>query len=208
MQEKIKKIPTIGILALQGDYQAHATALKGISADHPAEIIFVKSATQLKDLDALIFPGGESSAMLKLLTPEFLDGIQEMNSKKKILYGTCAGAILLAKSVENPSQSSLGRIDIDIKRNAYGRQLDSFIATLLTLNYKCESAEFLEAEAEAVFIRAPKITRVGPDVETLCSYNNDPVLVKERNILISTFHPELSLEPHFIYEILFDMIES
>ena len=208
MQEKINKIPTVGILALQGDYQAHANALRSNSIGRSAEIIFVKSADQLGDLDALIFPGGESSAMLRLLKEEFIEGILLMNSKNKILYGTCAGAILLAKSVENPVQNSLALIDIDIKRNAYGRQLDSFITKSLSINSESSSAQFLNPNAEAVFIRAPKITRVGPNVETLCSYKNDPVLVKEKNILISTFHPELSLEPHFIYEILFNMIES
>lgn len=200
------KVLTVGILALQGDYEAHRRALKSNLSEKGIEILFIKFPDQLKVLDALIIPGGESSVMLKLLGIDFIREIISFHAQKKIIYGTCAGAILLAKSVKNPVQESLKLIDIDIKRNAYGRQVDSFITNSLTINTNSNYAKLLDSEAEAVFIRAPKITRTGPEVEVLYSHNEAPVLVREKNILISTFHPELSIGAHPIYEILFNMI--
>ncbi len=197
----------IGILALQGDYEAHGRALTFNLGKEVADPTYIRSATELRNLDALIIPGGESSAMLKLLKEEFIEGILKLHAEDKPIYGTCAGAILLASSVENPEQSSLGLIDIDIKRNAYGRQLDSFITSALNPNKSSHHFAKLSLDAEAVFIRAPKITRIGKNVEILYSFNDTPVLVKEKNILISTFHPELSIGPHPIYQILLEMLK-
>ncbi len=197
---------TIGILALQGDYEAHGRALLSNRGERAIRILFIKFPEQLIVLDALIIPGGESSVMLKLLGPDFIAGILSIHSQKKIIYGTCAGAILLARSVENPVQESLNLIDIDIKRNAYGRQVDSFITNSLTVHGDSKYSNILDPEAEAVFIRAPRITRTGQAVEVLYSHKEAPVLVRENNILISTFHPELSIGAHPIHEVLFSML--
>jgi len=171
---------TIGVLALQGDYEAHRAVLDELGA----KTVPVRNPEQLAGLDGLVIPGGESSTFLKFLEREgFLDRLREFVSTKPT-FGTCAGAILLAKSVENPSQESLGVLDIAIRRNAYGRQVDSTII---------ESETRLGGSPlEMVFIRAPKITSTGDDVEVLAIRDNDPVLVREKNILAATFHPELS----------------
>lgn len=202
-----KIVYTVGILALQGDYEAHKVAILNCAEKNTCEVIFVRNASQLLDIDALVIPGGESSTMLRLLDEELKNGIFQFNKDKKVIYGTCAGAILLAKKVENPEQYSLGLIDIGIKRNAYGRQVDSFITKELTAISGHPLSKILEQEAEAVFIRAPKITRTGKNVEILYTHSQDPVLVKENNILISTFHPELSRDKHPVYSLLFDMIK-
>ncbi len=202
-----KVVYTIGILALQGDYEAHKTAILNCAEVNTCELIFIKNANQLLDIDALVIPGGESSTMLRLLSDELKEAIFKFHKDKKVIYGTCAGAILLAKKVENPEQYSLGLIDIDIKRNAYGRQVDSFITKELNTISGHPLSHTLKQEAEAVFIRAPKITRTGKNVEILYSHGQDAVLVKENNILISTFHPELSRDKHPVYSILFNMIK-
>jgi 5'-phosphate synthase pdxT subunit len=170
----------IGVLALQGDFQAHAKAL----ARAGAEPVEVRSAEDLKRVDGLIIPGGESTTMWKLLEEEkLLEPLREFGSRQPI-FGTCAGAILLASGVTNPPQNSLGLMDIDVERNAYGRQLDSRIATL--------QPEGLTGDLEAVFIRAPIIRRVGGKAKVLASYHGDPVLVEEGRHLVATFHPELT----------------
>ena len=170
----------IGVLALQGDFEAHAKAL----ARAGAEAIEVRSAADLERVDGLVIPGGESSAMLKLLEEEqLLEPLREFGCAHPV-FGTCAGAILLASEVLNPSQPSLGLVDIGIERNAYGRQLDSRIARLHPTG--------LEGELEAVFIRAPIIRRVGRDAKVLASYQGDPVLVEQGRHLVATFHPELT----------------
>lgn len=170
--------PKIGILALQGDFEAHRRAL----ARAGAEGVEVRSASGLQLIDGLIIPGGESTTMLKLIEEEQLFDALEEFGKKKPVFGTCAGAILLASEVLNPVQDSLRLMDFTIERNAYGRQVDSRIAGI----------ELEGQNAEAVFIRAPIIRRVGPAAKVLANYQGAPVLVEQGNHLAATFHPELS----------------
>lgn len=170
----------IGILALQGDYEAHAAMLQELGA----QTRFVRKPEQLLEIDALVVPGGESSTFLKFLERDgFLEALRRFVHEKPA-FGTCAGAILLANEVQNPSQTSLGAIDIAVARNAYGRQVDSTIRTAET---KLEGGPL-----EMVYIRAPKITRVGRDVEVLADRDGDPVLVRGGDIMVATFHPELT----------------
>ena len=183
----------IGVLALQGDFEAHAKALGRAGA----EAVEVRSADQLQDLDGLIIPGGESTTMLKLLNVEnLLEPLRRFGQQRPI-FGTCAGAILLASHVSNPQQASLALMDIDVERNGYGRQLDSRIAKL--------HAEGLDRDLEAVFIRAPIIRRVGENAKVLARYNGDPVLVEQGRHLVATFHPELTNDPG-IHRLFLDKI--
>ena len=171
----------IGVLAIQGDFAAHIRALRRIGED-PVE---VRSMNELDTLDGLILPGGESTTMLKFFDDESLaTSIIGFADSGKPIFGTCAGAILLAREVYNPAQPSLGLIDMVIERNGYGRQVDSFVGNT--------EAESELGTFEAVFIRAPRIKAVGPAVDVLARINTEPVLVRERNILAATFHPELT----------------
>jgi 5'-phosphate synthase pdxT subunit len=180
----------IGVLAIQGDFAAHARALvrSGVS---PSE---VRTEYDLYGIDGLILPGGESTTMLKLLTEEnLIEPVKALALSGRPLFGTCAGAILLAKEVANPAQPSLSLLDIGIERNAYGRQVDSFIGEAWTV---------LEGgPLEAVFIRAPRIKRVGLEVEVLADVGGEPVFVREKNILAATFHQELTDDsrPHAVF---------
>ncbi len=170
----------VGILALQGDFEAHARALKKAGA----EAVEVRSAADLENVQGLIIPGGESSTILKLLQEEnLLEPIRKFGRERPI-FGTCAGAILLASQVDNPPQPSLGLIDMEVERNAYGRQLDSRIAKLTPQGF--------DGGLEAVFIRAPIIRRVGGDAHVLARYQGNPVLVEQGLHLAATFHPELT----------------
>src|SRR5262250_348879 len=153
---------TIGVLALQGDFDAHRLRLEELGA----EVVLVKKPEQLDGIDGLVIPGGESSTFLKLLGEAGFEKLKDF-VRLKPSFGTCAGAIMLAKDVENPRQSGLGAIDIGIRRNAYGRQIDSSIREGL----------FRDSPIEMVFIRAPKIERVGPGVEVLATEGKDPVVV-------------------------------
>lgn len=169
------------MLALQGDFAAHARVLGRIGV----EASEIRRAGDLDGADGLIIPGGESTTMLKFIEEENLGGpIKSFAARGKPIFGTCAGAILLAREVYNPAQASLGMLDVAVERNAYGRQIDSFITEA--------ASPIAGGPLEAVFIRAPRITRVGPAVEVLASLNSEPVLVQEGNILAATFHPELS----------------
>lgn len=167
----------IGVLALQGDFDAHRRRLEELGA----EVVLVKKIEQLEEIDGLIIPGGESSTFLKLLGDSGFEKLKEF-VRLKPTFGTCAGAILLAKEVENPPQLGLGALDITIRRNAYGRQLDSSI----------REGSFRGSPIEMVFIRAPKIDRLGPGVEVLATEAADPVVVREGKTLAATFHPELT----------------
>ncbi len=169
----------IGVLALQGDFDAHRRRLEQLGA----EAVLVRNPEDFDGLDGLIIPGGESSTFLKLLGE---DTFQKLNDfvHRKPTFGTCAGAIMLAREVENPKQPGLNAIDITIRRNAYGRQIDSTIV---------EAASALGSEPlEMVFIRAPRIESAGKDVEVLAKRDNDPVLVRQGIVMAATFHPELS----------------
>ena len=176
----------VGILALQGDFEAHGKAVERAGA----KAVYVRTAADLDGLDGLIIPGGESTTMLKLLRLENLfDPIQEFGRHKPV-YGTCAGAILLASRVCNPEQESLGLVDLSIERNAYGRQIDSRVVKIDVDSSFCDRTG--PGSLEAVFIRAPIIREVGPKTRVLAEYAGDPVLVEEGRHLISTFHPELT----------------
>jgi pyridoxal 5'-phosphate synthase pdxT subunit len=176
----------VGVLALQGDFAAHSAAL----ARAGAEPVLVRDAGQLSEIDGLVIPGGESTTMLKLLHYDNLLEPLAQFAREKPVFGTCAGAILLARQVSHPEQESLGMLDIDVERNGYGRQIDSRVAEIEP------EPEFRERSApgklEAVFIRAPIIRRTGPRTTVLARYRGDPVLVEEGKHLAATFHPELT----------------
>jgi pyridoxal 5'-phosphate synthase pdxT subunit len=180
----------VGVLALQGDFAAHGAALERAGA----EPVFVRDAEQFEGIDGLIIPGGESTTMLKLLRYEGLfEPLRDFGGRRPI-FGTCAGAILLAKDVSNPAQESLGLMDLSVERNAYGRQIDSRVTEIEPAEEFAArtAAHEPEGKLEAVFIRAPIIRRTGPDVKVLASYAGDPVLVEEGRHLAATFHPELT----------------
>ena len=176
------KLPRIGVLAIQGDYAAHAEALSETEAE-PCEI---RKPDQLAALDGLILPGGESTTMLRFLEKHgFYEGLKEFCDTHPV-FGTCAGAILLAREVRNPAQRSLGVLDAVVERNAYGRQIDSAILTAQT--------ELAGGPLEMVFIRAPRIVETGPGVEVLASREGSPALVRQGAVMAATFHPELSAD--------------
>ncbi|HEY7098421.1 MAG TPA: pyridoxal 5'-phosphate synthase glutaminase subunit PdxT [Terriglobales bacterium] len=180
----------IGVLALQGDFDAHRRRLEELGA----EAVLVRKPEQLDDLDGLVIPGGESSTFLKLLGEQGFEKLKQF-VRAKPTFGTCAGAILLAKEVENPPQAGLGALDIAIRRNAYGRQLDSSI----------REGTFAGSPLEMVFIRAPKIERLGPHVEVIATEGRDPVAVREGNIMAATFHPELSDDPR-VHKVFLELV--
>jgi len=178
----------VGVLALQGDFEAHGRAL----ASAGAEPAYVRTADDLKSVDALVMPGGESTAMLKLLHgQEMFEPLREYAQTHPV-FGTCAGVILLARDVSNPKQESLGILDLAVERNGYGRQVDSTIAQL-------DPAEEFQARTapgklEAVFIRAPIIRNAGPQAKVLAEFRGVPVLVEQGPYLAATFHPELTAD--------------
>jgi 5'-phosphate synthase pdxT subunit len=179
----------IGVLSLQGDFDAHRRRLEELGA----EVILVRKAAQFDEIDGLVIPGGESSTFLKLLDQETFQKLSDFVHSKPT-FGTCAGAIMLAKEVENPHQPGLNAIDMTIRRNAYGRQIDSTIV---------ETASALGSEPlEMVFIRAPRIEKVGPGVEVLATRDDYPVLVRNGSVMAATFHPELSADPRVHAEFL------
>jgi 5'-phosphate synthase pdxT subunit len=171
----------IGVLAVQGDFAAHARMLNRIGV----EAVEVRRASQLDAVDGLIIPGGESTTMLKFIEEEAMgDAIKSYAASARPIFATCAGAILVAREVSNPPQASLGLMDIAVARNAYGRQVDSFISAVDTT--------LAGGPLEAVFIRAPKITRVGDAVTTIATLKGEPVMVRQGNLVAATFHPELT----------------
>jgi 5'-phosphate synthase pdxT subunit len=176
--------PRVGVLAIQGDFEAHAAALTRAGA----EPVMVRSAEQLESLNGLIIPGGESTTFLQFFErnqagQKLWDSLKAFSAQKPT-FGTCAGCILLASEVTGPAQTSLGALDATVQRNAYGRQLESAIVTGPT---KLDGDPL-----EMVYIRAPRITRVGDTVEVLAERDGFPVLVRSGNVLAATFHPELS----------------
>jgi 5'-phosphate synthase pdxT subunit len=168
---------TIGVLALQGDFDAHRKRLEELGA----KVVLVRKPEQLDEIDGLVIPGGESSTFLKLLGAAGFEKLKQF-VRVKPTFGTCAGAILLANEVENPKQEGLGVLDVRIRRNAYGRQLESSI----------REGKLGTSPLEMVFIRAPKIERVGPGVEVMATEGGDPVAVRQGSVMAATFHPELS----------------
>jgi 5'-phosphate synthase pdxT subunit len=180
----------IGVLALQGDFDAHRRRLEELGA----EVVLVKKPEQLDAIDGLIIPGGESGTFLKLLGEEGFDKLRQFVHVKPT-FGTCAGAILLASEVENPQQKGLGAINIRIRRNAYGRQIDSSIREGLLGS----------SPLEMVFIRAPKIEHVGAGVEIIATEGADPVAVRQGRAMAATFHPELSDDPR-VHKAFLDLV--
>ncbi len=178
----------VGVLALQGDFEAHRKALERAGA----ETCEVRTAAELESVDGLVIPGGESTTMLRLLKQENLIEPLRRFGERKPIFGTCAGAILLAKDVSQPAQESLGLMDLAVERNAYGRQLDSRVVHLEP------EAEFASkigpGTVEAVFIRAPIVRRAGPGARVYLRYQGDPVLVAEGRHMAATFHPELTVD--------------
>ncbi len=171
---------TVGVLALQGDFAAHARALARVGV----ATSFVRKPADFVGIDALVLPGGESTAMLKGLERNALaTPLRDFLAARRPVLGTCAGVILLARTVTNPPQRSFDALDIDVERNAYGTQLDSFSAVT------DDGGAF--AALPTVFIRAPRISRVGAGVEVLARVDGDPVLVRDGSVWGATFHPEL-----------------
>jgi pyridoxal 5'-phosphate synthase pdxT subunit len=184
----------IGVLALQGDFDAHRKRLEELGA----EVVLVKKPEQLDEIGGLVIPGGESGTFLKLLGEAGFEKLKQFVHAKPT-FGTCAGAILLANEVENPKQSGLGALDIRIRRNAYGRQIDSSI----------RQGRLGKEPIEMVFIRAPKIEHVGPGVEVIATEgkDNDPVAVRQGNVMAATFHPELS-EDSRVHRAFLDLVRN
>lgn len=173
----------IGVLALQGDFREHLESLQRLKI----EAREIRSKDDLKQVDALIMPGGESTVMAKLLVSSGLDEAIKSRIKSGMpVWGTCAGAILLAKNIisDIPLETGIKAMDMEIERNSYGRQADSFILPM----------EFSGKPFQAFFVRAPRITKIGRGIKVLMEYKKDPILVRSKNILVSTFHPELSLK--------------
>jgi 5'-phosphate synthase pdxT subunit len=173
----------IGILAVQGDFEAHAEMLAGMGV----ETVEVRTREDLEGCDGLILPGGESTTQLQFLQEEGLyDAIKKFAAEGKAIFGTCAGAILLATEVKNPNQESLGLLDMTVLRNGYGRQVHSDVVS---------GPSTLKTEPlEMVFIRGPVIERVGPSVEVLAEYSGKPALVQKGRVMAAAFHPELTTD--------------
>jgi 5'-phosphate synthase pdxT subunit len=184
---------TIGVLALQGAYDAHVKTLTALGVTPR----LVRVPAELDGLDGLVMPGGESTTMLKFLDRNGFFDILQAFVKTTPTFGTCAGAILLATGVESPAQRSLAALDITVERNAYGRQIDSAILTAETA--------LPGGPLEMVFIRAPRITATGPSVETLATRDGYPTLVRSGHLMAATFHPELSHDPR-VHQLFLDLV--
>jgi pyridoxal 5'-phosphate synthase pdxT subunit len=199
-------VSRIGILALQGNFARHAERLQELQA----EPVFVRRQSDLEGLDGLVLPGGESTTMLKLMENSLRERLIEIVRGGMPTLATCAGLILLARKVTHPEQLSFGLLDIDVSRNAYGRQVDSFVETRLT--WTKDGRREIEAllggisaeggDREGVFIRAPRITRAGEGVAVLARRAGEPVLVRQDNILAATFHPEMSSGATLVHRLL------
>lgn len=186
----------VGVLALQGDVREHIRILESLGADAGE----VKRPEQLRSIDALIIPGGESTTIGKMAVRfGLLDSLRSLVEGGTPVYGTCAGMILLASAVTEGDQPLIGSLDVVVKRNAFGRQNESFEHDL--------EIEGLEGPFRAVFIRAPWIEKVGADVEVLASIDDHPVMVRQGNILATSFHPELTRDGR-VHEMLLEMVEG
>jgi len=192
--------PKIGVLALQGDFDAHRRRLEELGA----EVLLVRKPEQLDEIDGLVIPGGESGTFLKLLGEAGFEKLKQF-VRLKPTFGTCAGAILLANEVENPRQAGLGALNIRIRRNAYGRQVDSSIREGKIV--RDLEGKRGDSPLEMVFIRAPKISDVGEGVEVLATEGTDPVVVRQGRAMAATFHPELSDDPR-IHQLFLKLINN
>jgi len=198
---------TIGVLALQGDFDAHRRRLQQLGA----EVVLVKKPEQFDQIDGLVIPGGESGTFLKLLGEAGFEKLKQF-TRTKPTFGTCAGAILLATEVENPPQAGLGALNIRIRRNAYGRQVDSSIREGKLLEKKVgteRQGQPANAPLEMVFIRAPKIVHVGEGVEVLATEGSDeaPVVVQQGRAMAATFHPELGDDTR-LHQAFLDLVQN
>ncbi|MGM0899473.1 MAG: pyridoxal 5'-phosphate synthase glutaminase subunit PdxT [Bacillota bacterium] len=186
----------IGVLALQGAVREHVQAIQTCGA----EALVVKKAADLADLDGLVLPGGESTAMRRLIDrAELLEPLKQFAQAEKPMFGTCAGLVLLAKEIEGQEAAHLGVMEMTVARNSFGRQVDSFEADLDIVG--------IDAPFPAVFIRAPHIVRAGADVEVLCEYEGRIVLARSGPFLGCSFHPELTGD-HRLMQLFLDMVEN
>jgi 5'-phosphate synthase pdxT subunit len=196
----------IGVLALQGDFDAHRRRLEELGA----QVLLVKKPEQLDQIDGLVIPGGESGTFLKLLGDAGFEKLKQFVQAKPT-FGTCAGAILLASEVENPPQAGLGALNIRVRRNAYGRQIDSSIREgkfVSDLKHHLKELDMPDSSPlEMVFIRAPKIVHIGEGVEVLATDGNDPVAVRQGRAMAATFHPELSDDPR-VHQAFLDLVSN
>jgi 5'-phosphate synthase pdxT subunit len=189
----VTQTPTIGVLALQGAFDVHAKRLTELGAN----AFLVRKPEQLETLDGLVIPGGESTTFLKNLERAGFYDVLDTFVHAKPVFGTCAGCILLATEVTSPAQRSFAVLDITVERNAYGRQNDSVI-----LN---EETAIPGGPLEMVFIRAPRISRIGPDIEVLATRGDDPTLVRQGRLLAATFHPELTADTR-VHQYFLDIV--
>jgi len=192
----------IGVLALQGDFDAHRRRLEELGA----EVVLVKKPEQFDDIEGLVIPGGESGTFLKLLGEGGFAKLKQFVTTRPT-FGTCAGAILLAREVENPPQPGLGALNIRVRRNAYGRQIDSSIREGEFLAQRSGNSNDLETPLEMVFIRAPKIVDVGEGVEVIAKQGGDPVVVRQGRTMAATFHPELSQDTR-VHRAFLDLVRA
>jgi 5'-phosphate synthase pdxT subunit len=171
---------SFGVLALQGDFAAHAAAFRDLGVP----VLEVRRVAELEGLTGLVIPGGESTTLLNLMGDEpWFEALRRLHDEGAVVAGTCAGAILLAREVR-PRQPSLALLDAVIERNAWGRQVDSFETTV--------ESPALGGKVDAVFIRAPRFRALSPGVEVLARYGGEPVLVRQGRVVACTFHPELT----------------
>ena len=182
----------IGVLAVQGDFDVHRKRLEELGA----QVLLVRKPEQLDEIDGLVIPGGESGAILRILGEDGMNKLREF-VRMKPTFGTCAGAIMLASEISNPPQIGLGALNVSIRRNAYGRQIDSSIREGL----------FQGSPVEMVFIRAPKIEKIGPGVEVIATEGKDPVAVRQGKTMAATFHPELS-EDTRIHQAFLELVKN
>ena len=188
----------IGVLALQGAFAAHAAALQRLGAS-TAE---VRVAVDLEQCDALVLPGGESTTMSQLLeTSQLFDPLAKRIAAGMPVFGTCAGMILLSRGIADgrPDQRSFAALDIDVQRNGFGRQLDSFETEINVLG--------LDRAFHAVFIRAPRISRIGSEIETLATHGGEPVLVRSKTVMAASFHPELADDDR-VHQLFLNMVQG
>lgn len=192
---------TIGVLALQGAFEVHASMLRSLGATpvlirRPDQLVHPDGSPKV---DGLILPGGESSTFLRHLERDGFFDLLNTFVRQTPTFGTCAGSILLATDVTNPDQRSFAALDITVERNGYGRQIDSTILH--------EPTSLAGDPLEMVFIRAPRITRTGPAVQTLATRDGDPVLVRQGHLLAATFHPELSTDTR-VHALFLDLVQK
>ena len=192
-------MPRVGVLALQGDFAAHGKALDELSVEWQ----LVKTPTELAQVQGLIIPGGESTTLLKLMAPIAMrPALAQFHAEERPIFGTCAGLILLAQETIHPQQESLGFINIVAERNAYGRQIDSFIELGTPL-----VEDLGPAPLEMVFIRAPKIAALRAGVTALARWKDEIVLARQGTVLVSSFHPELTADRR-VHRYFVDMITA